>query len=64
MRAASMAFYGFPRSEDFDDLDDAVALLQELWDILDDWPGDGNVQRFERMVNRGRDGCSDCFEYP
>lgn len=41
---ATSAFKGYPRIEDYKDLEDAVEHLENVWTILDNWPSANNIE--------------------
>lgn len=47
VKVTSLAFPGYPYEDDYEDLAAAVEHLREIWDLLDDWPGDTNIRRWE-----------------
>ena len=52
-RVVNMAFGGYPMAKDFQSKEEAVHLLQAIWDIVDNW-GDGrriNVEWARGGVN-------------
>lgn len=38
-RVVDMCFEGYPMPEDFADKEDAVNLLQSIWNVVDNWDG-------------------------
>lgn len=50
-RVIDDAFGGYPLEEDFETKEDAVRLLQAIWDIVDNWDG----SRINVAWSQGRD---------